>query len=226
MLRLPLRWIALIAAAASCSMADVFLRERRDLPPGWTHAYQTEVILNHGKGLVQVLHADTGLLQVVDRLKKLYGDRFVGSASQEIAWGFVIEGEWVMRYFLQQDPEQGGTVITRVQQKRSEAGAPGADPTTHQLKEIPPLPGSEPTYFFKDADTLMAMEISTCRQTPSSALDTMESVLVQAGWQKGLPGEGGMLWYMKQDRLALVSAQKSDDGFTRVLRLHKPIGVK
>ena len=72
----------------------------------------------------------------------------------------------------------------------------------------------------------MALEISSTASPPGSVLDSLETSLKADGWQAALPTESGSRMFMKRNRIALITAQRSQDGFTRVLRLHKPLGVK
>ena len=225
-MRCGMALLGVLCGWAAVAQADVYWRQKHSTPAGWTRAYHVPADLTHGKGEVSVFSAEGDVPSVLDAIHELHGDSFAAFPGEEAAWGVAMPEGWLLRYFLQRHPKQDTVLVTRVAQKKKEAGAPGESPQRHQLRDLPAYAGSRPTYYLKDGGTQMAVEISTTSAPPAAVLSSMRSSMDAAGWTESLPGEGGLAWYMRKGALGLITAQRSPDGFTRVLRLHKPLGVK
>lgn len=208
------------------SFGEVYWRQKHSLPPGWVRAYHVPAELSQGKGELSVYAVDGGISAALASLETMHGAAFTAFPGESAAWGLALPEGWVLRYVLCAHPREEKTLVTRVAQRERDAGAPTGRPERHQLQELPHYIGSKPSYYLKDGGTQMAVEISVTPAPAFAVLNSMRSSMESVGWLEAFPVNGGMAWYMKRGELALVSAQKSGDGTTRVLRLHKPIGVK
>lgn len=226
------RWLSIILVGALLPLASakVYWRTKSDVPQGWKRAYHANVELNNGKGTVSMYGTIENTMQeALKILVEMHGEKGHFSSDEEMAWGFAIEDGILYRYLLQLG-EGDMILITCIQQNAKKVGKPGQLPHQHQLKKVPTAAGSFPTYYMKDQHTQMATEISASYQSPSSVMETLGDELLSKGWLETLPpGEDedhAMRWFIKRNEMILISARRTDDGATRILRVHKPLGVE
>ncbi len=207
--------------------ARVYWRQPVDVPGEWARAYQSPIRLQRGKGDLNVFVTGQGLKNVEAHLRNLHGDALSWVPGEVMAWGMAIEDGVLYRYLVQpRPPEDGGFWVVALSQPVRQAGKPAQDPERHQLTELPRLPNSRPTFYSHAEDTHVQVEISVTPASPDAALDQLSDMLQGDGWQASPANTGGFRMFVRRDRVALVGANTGKDGQTRVLRLHKPLGVK
>jgi len=225
-----MRWLCVAAWMALTPLhleAEVFWRHPADIPGNWARAYQTDVRLQNGSGELAIYISGDRLSGVEAYLRGLHGDHLSWYSGDVMAWGMAIEDGLLYRYLVQPRPEpQGGFWITALTQPVREAGRPADSPRTHQLNDLPTLPQSTPTFYSKDEGNQTEVEISETVANPASALDQLSTRIVEEGWQPSPANLGGFRMFVRRDRVAFVGAHRGKDGRTRVLRLHKPLGVR
>lgn len=219
--------VLLIALLPVASEARVYWRQPVDVPDRWARAYKSPIKLQNGKGDLNVFVTGESLGSVENHLRRLHGDELAWVSGEVMAWGMVIEDGVLYRYLVQpRPPEDGGYWVVTLSQQLNQAGKPGQGPNRHQLKELPKLAGSTPTFYSFAEDTKMQVEISSTATTPDGALDQLTDMIIADGWQASPANTGGFRMFVRRDRVALIGANRGKDGQTRVLRLHKPLGVK
>jgi len=207
--------------------ADVFWRQPADLPQGWTRAYAAPVRVQEGKGDMQVFATADRIEQIGEQLRREHGESLAWMPGENVAWALALEKGWLHRYLVQpRPPGEGGFWVIALRQRVSEAGKPGKAPTAHQLKDLPVFPQSTPTFFSLDEGNQLALEVSSTSAEPNAVLEQLSQSMTAQGWQASPANTGGFRLFVRKDRVAAISASRAEDGFTRVLRLHKPLGVE
>lgn len=219
------RLTLLLLCSASLVSARVFWRQPASLPQSWNRAYSAPVRLQNGKGQFETFVSRDSLDQIETRLRDQHGEDLVWVPGEIMAWGMALSDGWLTRYLVQPLPD-GGFWIARLHQPERQAGAPGEKPHRHQLKDLPVYPQSEPSFYSHDEDNQLTVEISECNASPEAALHTMARLVEAAGWSPSPVNTGGFQVFVKGDRVAFLGAQRGKDGITRILRLHKPLGVE
>jgi hypothetical protein len=205
----------------------VYWRQPADSPGSWSQAYHSPFKLQNGEGEITIFATGDRLEGIASHLKSLHGDALVWVPGEVMAWGMAMEDGHLYRYLVQpRPPEEGGFWIMAYAQTVREAGKPGQQPDRHQLKQFPSLPQSTPTFYSFDEGNKLTVEISTTRSQPDAALNQLSEMLTSDGWQPSPLNTGGFQMFVKRDQVAFLGANIGKDGQTRVLRLHKPLGVK
>jgi hypothetical protein len=206
---------------------EVFWRHPVNLPQSWSRAYQSGVKLQDGEGEVTIDITGESLQGVASTLRTRHGDALAWVEGEVMAWGMIMDNGVLIRYLVQPRPEpQGGFWVTTLTQRVNEAGRPGSPPSRHQLRQLPHLPQSMPQFFSLQEENQTAVEISSTAASPAAALTQLSQQLVSDGWQASPANVGGFRLFVRRDRVAMIGAHTGKDGQTRVLRLHKPLGVR
>lgn len=223
-MRRLLRLLLVLMAAGSVS-AQVFWRRPRNVPGDWSQGYETNVRVQQGRGEFRMFSVDGSMAQIHQDLYRRHGDSLVWMPGDHVAWGMSLQNGWLTRYLVQPNAETEGFWVFELRQRENEAGRPGAKPVQHQLRALPAFPQSDPSFYSLDEGTQMAVEVSTTYAPPDAVLDHLSSALSGQGWQASPLNTGGMRMFVRRDQVAFVSATRGKDGQTRVVRLHKPLGV-
>ncbi len=216
---------AVFICLGSLTWADVFIRQPADIPGTWQRMYSSPLRLQNAKGELTLYHASDSLRLIEISLRNRHGDHLAWVAGEVMAWAMAIQDGWLNRYLVQPLPE-GGFWIAEYRQPLRSAGSPGDLPDRHQLKELPVLPQSEPTFYSYDEGNQLSVEISTCNSSPEAALETLSQIVERDGWKPSPVNTGGFQAFVRGEKVAFLGAQRGKDGITRILRLHKPLGVK
>lgn len=142
-----------------------------------------------------------------------------------MAYGLAIEKGWLIRYLVQPLPNSGYWIV-KFRQPLRRAGKPGEAPKKHQLTDLPTLPQSTPTFYSHDAGNKVSVEISEWAGNPVSALEILSKRVISDGWTPSPANTGGFRVFIRGKKVAFLGAHRGKDGRTRILRLHKPLGVK
>lgn len=217
--------LAMLLWVGGLVVADVFLRQPADIPGTWQRMYHSPMRLQNSKGELTLYHATDNLRLIEISLRNRHGEDLAWVQGEVMAWAMAVQDGWLHRYLVQPLPE-GGFWISHYRQPLRSAGSPGDPPDRHQLRELPPLPQSEPTFYSYDEGNQLSVEISTCSASPESALATLSQLVESDGWKPSPVNTGGFQVFVRGEKVAFLGAQRGKDGITRILRLHKPLGVK
>ncbi|MEX2382441.1 MAG: hypothetical protein WD490_08660 [Opitutales bacterium] len=215
----------LLLCPATLVSARVFWRQPASLPQSWDRAYSAPVRLQNGKGQFDTFISRDALPEIETRLREEHGEDLVWLAGEVMAWGMALTDGWLTRYLVQPLPD-GGFWIARLHQPERQAGKPGDKPDRHQLKDLPVYPQSKPSFYSHDEGNQLTVEISECTAGPEAALQTLARMVEEAGWSPSPVNTGGFQVFVRGDRVAFLGAKRGKDGITRILRLHKPLGVE
>jgi len=183
------------------------------------------VQVQEGRGDLQMFAVDGTLEQIRADLLRQHGKDLVWMPGEHVAWAIALESGWLTRYLVQPNTGSEGFWVFALRQREREAGRPGAKPRQHQLREIPPFPQSDPSFYSRDEGNQTTLEVSTTFAAPDAVLEHFQSAMTSQGWQASPLNTGGMRMFLRRDQMALVGATRGKDGQTRVVRLHKPLGV-
>ena len=214
-----------LLAAGCLAPAQVFWRRSAGPPSAWQQAYDAPIRLQEGSGNTSLYGVEGSLRQIENDLRARHGDDLVWMRGGNVAWGLALENGMLHRYLVQPRPEADLWWVLHTRQREREATRPGRQPARHQLTDIPSLAGSQPAFYTRDEDNRLALEVSKTLATPDSALDQLSNALQQDGWVASPTNTGGMRIFIQRDQVAILGANRAADGFTRVVRLHKPLGV-
>ncbi len=205
--------------------AQVFWR--RPAPhSAWQRGYEAPVRLQEGRGDTQLYAVKGSLHQIRAELENKHGHSFAWMGGENVAWALAVENGRVHRYLVQPRPEADEWWVLHVDQRQRDAGRPGQKPRKHQLTDVPAFPNSSPTFYTRDEDNLLAVEISRTPVPPEAVLEQLSGTLRAEGWVASPTNVGGMQMFIQRDQMAILSAKKGADGHTRVVRLHKPLGLE
>lgn len=224
MRRLPF-FLMLLGLFAGTADAQVFWRRPRATPSDWTRGFESTVRVQEGRGEVQVFGVEGSLAQIHHDLERRHGDALLWMPGEHMAWAMALEQGWLTRYLVQPQPEPDSYWVVTVRQRERDAGRPGQSPRRHQIRELPVFPGSQPSFFTLLEDNGMALELSHTHAPPDAVLDHLSAAMTSGGWQASPLNTGGMRMFLRRDQLAFLGATRGKDGQTRVVRLHKPLGV-
>lgn len=220
------RLLLSMLALACLAPAQVFWRRPAAPPSAWQQAYDAPVRLQEGSGNAALFGVEGSLRQIENDLRARHGENLVWMPGEHVAWGLAMESGMLHRYLVQPRPEAEHYWVLHTRQREREATPPGKQPGQHQLTDLPALAGSQPTFYTKDEDNHLAVEVSMSLANPGSALEQLSDALQQDGWVASPTNTGGMRLFIQRDQLAILSATPGADGFTRIVRLHKPLGVE
>jgi hypothetical protein len=219
------RLMLLTLSMATLVSARVFWRQPASIPQNWDRAYSAPMRLQNGSGHFDTFISRDSLVQIENRLRDEHGEDLVWIPGEVMAWGMALADGWLTRYLVQPLPE-GGFWIARLRQQERQAGKPGDKPDRHQLQDLPVYPQSNPSFYSHDEGNRLTVEISECNASPEAALQTLARLVEDAGWSPSPVNTGGFQVFVRGDRVAFLGAQRGKDGITRILRLHKPLGVE
>jgi hypothetical protein len=217
--------LLLLILWTSWGSAEVFLRHPAQLPQPWKRAYHAPFQLQNSKGELDIFHSHDALSLIRMSLEDTHGDQLTWVGGEVMAWAIAIHDGRLTRYLVQPLAE-GGFWITRYRQPLRSAGKPGDVPDRHRLRRLPVLPQSSPTFYSFNEENHLSVEISETTSSPASALEALSNLIVANGWTPSPLNTGGFQTFVKGDDVAFLGAHTGKDGITRVLRLHKPLGVK
>ena len=214
-----------LLACGTLVSAEVFLRQPANIPQSWERAYRAPFHLQNSKGELEIYRSEDSLDLIHIALQNRHGEDLAWVAGEVMAWAMAIQDGWLTRYLVQPLPE-GGFWITSFRQPLRDAGKPGDEPSRHRLRQLPVLPQSSPTYYSFNEENKLGVEISATPSSPESALNTLAQMIVSDGWTPSPLNTGGFQTFIRGNNVAFIGAQRGKDGQTRILRLHKPLGVK
>jgi hypothetical protein len=205
--------------------ADVFWRRPADLPGTWQRAYTSPFSSQGHEGTVTVYGTQDGLNQIGAALRDRHGESLVWMPGEQMAWAIAMQNNRLIRYLIQ--PTLNGDYwIAAFESDARTAPPPGTKPPQHQLRDLPAPLGGIPSFYSYDAGNQTAVEISEVAASPEGALISMSQQLESAGWAPSPINTGGFRMFAKGNEVAFLGAHQGKDGITRLLRLHKPLGVK
>lgn len=215
-----------LLAVSGFVRADVFWRRPTALPGSWEHGYTSPFESQGHQGTVSVYGTADRLPEIEASLRERHGDRLVWMPGEVMAWALAIERNRLYRYLIQ--PRPGGDQwIAVFESDARTAPDPGTPPVAgHQLTSLPAPAGGLSTFYSHDAGNEATVEISEVAASPDGALTSLAQRLKESGWSPSPVNTGGFQMFTKGNQVALLGAHRGKDGITRVLRLHKPLGVK
>ena len=203
--------------------AQVFWRRPRALPVEWARGFQAPFRLQEGRGETELFAVEGSLTDIEHDLRGRHGDDLAWMAGENVAWAVALTQGELHRYLIQPQPDLSGFWVVSMRQRVSEAGRPGIPPEKHQLRELPAFPQSQPSFFTRNEDSRMALEVSVTFAPPESVIEQLDAALQGDGWTPAPTNLGGMRMYFRREHLAILSANRDKEGTTRVVRLHKPL---
>ena len=212
-----------LVLAGGLGTGQVFWRRPRAVPGDWVRGIQAPVRLQEGRGEMELFAVEGSLTDIEHDLRGRHGDDLAWMPGEHVAWAAAMSGGELHRYLIQPQPDLSGFWVVSMRQRVSEAGRPGIPPENHQLRELPAFPQSQPSFFTRNEDSRMALEVSVTFAPPESVIEQLDAALQGDGWTPAPTNLGGMRMYFRREHLAILSANRDKEGTTRVVRLHKPL---
>ena len=209
--------------AGGLGTAQVFWRRPRVMPGSWVRGIQAPFRLQEGRGDMELFAVEGSLRDIELDLVERHGEDLAWMAGEHVAWAVALVGGELHRYLIQPQPDGVGFWVLSLRQRFSEAGRPGTPPEKHQLRELPAFPQSQPSFFTRNEDSRMALEVSVTFAQPESVIEQLDAAMQADGWTPAPTNLGGMRMYFRREHLAMLSANRDREGTTRVVRLHKPL---
>lgn len=213
----------LLVALGGLGTGQVFWRRPRAVPADWTRGMQAPIRLQEGRGDMALYAVEGSLAEIEHDLRARHGGELAWMPGQHVAWAVALSQGELHRYLVQPQPDLNGFWVVSVRQRVAEAGRPGGVPSTHQLRQLPVFPQSRPSFFTRNEDSRMAVEVSVTPAPPESVIAQMDDAMRSGDWVPAPTNTGGMRMYFRGDDLAMISANRDREGTTRVVRLHKPL---
>jgi hypothetical protein len=195
-------------------------------------AYQSKVRINNGAGELSVFGFEAAIEDVARDLRRLYGLPPTAFAGGSFATADATTDGRHLRLILLQPGSRVQTLLLRIEQSAEDYRASARPPQEHHLADVPPFPGSAPTFFMLDAGTSTAIAIASTTAAAGEIQAFYRSRLAAEGWQPALPGTGappagGAVVYLRGPEICCCYADTGRDGHTtRITLLHKRQGVK
>lgn len=205
--------------------AEVFWRRPIDLPGSWQQAYTSPFESQGHQGTMTVYGTSDTFDQIENALRHLHGDSLVWMPGEVMAWALATDGKRLYRYLIQPRSNRAHWIACFESDVRT-APPPGTKPTRHQLRDLPVPAGARPSFYSYDAGNKAAVEISEVAASPEGVLLGLSKQLERAGWKPSPVNTGGFRMFAKGNSIAFLGAHRGKDGVTRILRLHKPLGMK
>ena len=192
-------------------------------------AYETRVRINGGEGKLTVVSFDDALNDVEQRIRRMLSipDNASGQANGSI---HILRGDAITaRLLLLRMEDAGRTLAIAIEQSNSEFAASEADLHEHELKALPPYPGSIPIFFAEDADTRLRIAVSETLAQADSIRHFYDRELRSRGWLPSLPdGSNGRLpmpLYIRKSELCCIAVTSTQTASVqRITLLHKELG--
>ena len=192
-------------------------------------AYETTVRINGGDGKLTVVSFDDALDDIAPRIRRILS---IPAPEADDTNGslHLLQGEsTTIRLLLLRIEDAGRTLAIAIEQSNAEYAASETDLHSHELKALPPYPGSKPLFFAEDADTKLRVAVSETLAHADSVRHFYDRELKSKGWIPSLPDSSNarrpMPLYIRKSELcciAVTATQKSS--LQRITLLHKELG--
>lgn len=234
--RFALAILLLLLAAAGGAQARVFWtlggRDSGGLvdpgEAGWQRAYTTSLRLNDGRAEVSVWAADRDIDGAFAELKRrieAQGGHAFFAAAGDLGWGFAADDARVWR-FVATALDGRACRVFQVTQSPEDYRASLQPPSAHPLREVPEVPGGQPTQFIANEGTGVSLASARAAGTPADVLRRYADTLSGAGWRPVLPATGQTGVYARGREVLVVSAVSSGPGadclITLLLKQRRP----
>jgi hypothetical protein len=195
-------------------------------------AFQSKVRINNGGGGLSVFGFEAAIEDVARDMRRLYGLPPTALTGGSFTSAEAVADGRHLRLILLRPGSRVQTLLFRIEQSAEDHRASGQPPQTHLLTEVPPFPGSLPSFYMLDASTSTSIAIAATTASAAEVHAFYRSSLAADGWQPALPGMGpapapGAVVYLRGPEICCCYADTGrDGGATRITLLHKRQGVK
>jgi hypothetical protein len=175
-----------------------------------------------------VFSFDDALAPVMARIgRRIPGLRWTHGGGA-LALGEAVRDGEAVRLVATRLIEADRTLVFLLAQSAAERAASAGPPAEHLLAELPPYPGSEPTFFARDDRTHMSLAVAASVASAPRIQAFYRNELTAAGWVPALPAGGGaqaLQLYVREGHLCGVLVHADEEpGQNRIAVLHKRFG--
>jgi len=195
---------------------------------GGNVSYETQVRINGGDGRLTVVSFDDALDNVAPRIRRTLAipDNAPGNTG---SLHVLREDAVTVRLLLLRIEETGYTLAIAIEQSNADFEASQAAPRHHQLKALPPYPGSRPLFFAEDADTSLRVAVSETMAHADAVHNFYDQELRAKGWIPSLPDSQGstlpLPLYVRRSELCCIAVTPAQTAsLQRITLLHKELG--
>ena len=199
-------------------------------------AYSTPIILNGGKGELDVFSFDTPIAELVKSLARLFGVPGLRYEGGNMATGFVKYDGRVIRLTVVRFSRGGQTLVFALSQQSADYEASRTLARGDVPPDAPFFPGARPLFYAQDEKADMLFLVATTRANPIAVQGALRMQLLNDGWepfflkqdhgqndgQVGKAHDLSIQFYLKAGRLCCVHAGPAlERDATRITVLQK-----
>ncbi len=196
---------------------------------GGSVAYETNVRINGGDGTLTVISFDDALDTVTPHIRSILSipEGADGSANSSL---HLLKGDTTtMRLLLLRLEQAGRTLAIAIEQSNADFAASQTSTHQHQLKALPPYPGSTPLLYAEDSDTKLRVAVSETLAHPDSIRQFYDHELKAKGWTPSLTDAEGvglaLPLYIRRSELCCIGITPTQTtSAQRITLLHKELG--
>ena len=222
--------------AVTAVQARVFLRweGRSDVVGnlkrlGGRVSYETQIRINGGDGRLTVVSFDDALDTAAPRIRQTLSLPNSANGNANGALHILREKAVTIRLLLLRMEEAGRTLAIAIEQSNADFEASQAAPSRHQMKALPPYPGSQPIFFAEDSDTRLRVAVSETIAQAETVHSFYDQELRAKGWIPSMPNAPGidlpLPLYVRRSELCCVAVTPTQSAsLQRITLLHKELG--
>jgi hypothetical protein len=196
---------------------------------GGSLAYETQVRINGGDGKLTVVSFDDALDDIAPRIRRILS---IPTPEADDTNGslHLLRGEsTTIRLLMLRIEDAGRTLAIAIEQSNAEYAASETELHSHELKALPPYPGSKPLFFAEDADTKLRVAVSETLAHADSVQLFYDRELRSKGWIPSLPDSSDaqrpMPLYIRKSELCCIAVTPTQtSALQRITLLHKELG--
>lgn len=185
-------------------------------------AYTTNIKINNGLGKLTVIGFNDALNTTAPQIRHILNipdSPLINHQPSTINFPattslHILHGTTTLRLILLQLPQTASLLAIAIEQPNAEFQKSQNTPASHQLKTIPPYPGSTPTFYAESSKTKLRIALSSSTDNIESIYAFYHSTLQAQGWQPYLSDTIGsipqMTIYQRNSELCYILATPSE----------------
>lgn len=194
---------------------------------GGTSAYKAELNINGADADLSVFSFEGSADRVVARLRTLFSDSSFAYNGGTMAFGFLKNGNTVLRFVLLQLTAESTTLVVKIEQSVADYEKSLKPPDKHMIPQLPEFPGSTPIFYARNHDTDLQLATSS---TPATAADVnafYTDSLSADKWEKPMQEASSLQLFIRGSAVSMILVSAPTKAArSSITLLHKTHGVK
>ncbi len=194
---------------------------------GGTSAYKAELNINGADADLSVFSFEGDADRVVARLRTLFADSSFAYNGGTMAFGFLQDGNTVLRFVLLQLTAESTTLVIKIEQSVADYEKSLKPPDKHLLKGLPEFPGSTPLFYARNHDTDLQLATASTPAIARNVNAFYSDTLTADDWKEPIQEASSLQFFIKGPAVSMVLvSEPSKSGTSNITLLHKIHGVK